>query len=179
MKLSLRNRRLYDLPVTVIFLTAVFVTPSYAYQSNRLSGADLKQDYDAAQQARAQGDIASAASYSKLFIVHALNLLAMNFANVGDYDEATSLFDEGLVLDPGDVQMRQDYVQEAIAAGDLEKATELAQEAVERAPRNASAHLALGRVLLLKKENPQAQKQMEMCCGARSQLCRWPCAGKG
>ncbi|MGA7706308.1 MAG: tetratricopeptide repeat protein [Acidobacteriaceae bacterium] len=162
MKLSLRNRRLYDLPVTVIFLTAVFVTPSYAYQSNRLSGADLKQDYHAAQQARAQGDIVSTASYSKLFIVHALNLLALNFANVGDYDEATSLFDEGLVLDPGDIQMRQDYVQEAIAAGDLEKATELAQEAVERAPRNASAHLALGRVLLLKKENPQAQKQMEM-----------------
>ncbi|MGB6303373.1 MAG: tetratricopeptide repeat protein, partial [Acidobacteriaceae bacterium] len=162
MKLSLRNRRLYDLPVTVIFLAAVFVTPSYAYQSNRLSGADLKQDYDAAQQARAQGDIVSTASYSKLFIVHALNLLALNFANVGDYDEATSLFDEGLVLDPGDIQMRQDYVQEAIAAGDLEKAAELAQEAVERAPRNASAHLALGRVLLLKKENPQAQKQMEM-----------------
>ena len=161
MKLSLRNRRPHDLPVTVIFLTAVFVVPSYAYQANRISGSDLKQDYDAAQQAQSQGDRASAATHFKLFITHALNLLGHNFGAVGDYGEATSLFDEGLLLDPGDVEMRLDYVQEAIAAGDLEKATQLAQEAVAQAPRNASAHLALGRVLLLKKENLQAQKQME------------------
>ncbi len=161
MKLSLRNRRPHDLPVTVIFLTAVFVVPSYAYQASRISGSDLKQDYDAAQQAQSQGDRASAATHFKLFITHALNLLGHNFGAVGDYGEATSLFDEGLLLDPGDVEMRLDYVQEAIAAGDLEKATQLAQEAVAQAPRNASAHLALGRVLLLKKENLQAQKQME------------------
>jgi len=162
MKLSLRNRCSHRLAVTVILLAAVFVLPSYAYQANRLSGADLKRDYDAAQQARSQGDMARAAGYSKLFIVHALNLLAQNFENVGDYDEAASLFDEGLLLDPGDIEMRLDYVQEAVAAGDLEKAVQLAREAVERAPRNASAHLALGRVLLLKKDNLQAQKQMEM-----------------
>ena len=88
--------------------------------------------------------MARAASYSKLFVVHALNLLAQNFSDVGDYDEATSLFDEGLVLAPGDVEMRLDYVQETIAAGDLEKAMQLAQEAVERAPRDAAAHLAPG-----------------------------------
>ena len=99
MKLSLRNRRLYALPVTVIFLAFVFVLPSYAYQANRLSGSELKQNYEAAQQAMSQGDMARAASYSKLFVVHALNLLAQNFSDVGDYDEATSLFDEGLVLD--------------------------------------------------------------------------------
>ena len=161
MKLSLRNRRLYALPVTVIFLAFGFVLPSYAYQANRLSGSELKQNYEAAQQAMSQGDMARAASYSKLFVVHALNLLAQNFSDVGDYDEATSLFDEGLVLAPGDVEMRLDYVQETIAAGDLEKAMQLAQEAVERAPRDAAAHLALGRVLLLKKDNPQAQMQME------------------
>ncbi len=160
MKLSLRNRRLHPLPVTVAFLATLFVIPSYAYQANRPSGSDLKRDYDAAQQARSQGDMALAATHSRLFIVHALNLLAQNFANVGDHSEAASLFDEGLLLDPDDVAMRLDYVQEAIAAGDLEKATELAQEAVARAPRNASAHLTLGRVLLLKKENLQAQKQM-------------------
>jgi Flp pilus assembly protein TadD len=162
MKLSLRNRYLPDLPFTVIFLTVVFVIPSYAYQAHRISGSDLKQDYDAAQKARSQGDMASAASYSKLFIVHALNLLAQNYAAVADYSEATPLFDEGLFLDPSDVEMRLDYVEEAIAAGGLEKATQLAQEAVASAPRNASAHLALGRVLLLKKDNLQAQKQMEV-----------------
>ncbi|MES2219667.1 MAG: tetratricopeptide repeat protein, partial [Acidobacteriota bacterium] len=105
--------------------------------------------------------MAQAAKYSRLFILHALNLLAQNSTNVGDYREAASLFDEGLLLDPGDVQMRLDYVQEAIATGDLEKAVDLAQEAVEGAPRSATAHLALGRVLLLKKENLQAQKQLE------------------
>ena len=162
MKLSLRNRCSPNLPVTVVLLAAVFVIPSHAYQANRLSGSELKQDYDAAQQTRSQGDMARTTSYSKLFIVHALNLLAQNFTDVGDYGEATSLFDEGLLLDSGDVEMRLDYVQEAIAADDLEKATQLAQEAVARAPRNASAHLVLGRVLLLKKENLQAQKQMEV-----------------
>jgi Flp pilus assembly protein TadD len=161
MKLSLRIRYPHDLPLTVIFLAAVFVIPSYAYQANRLSGSDLKQDYDAAQQAHSQGEMARAVSYSKLFIVHALNLLAQNFADVGDYGEATALFDEGLLLDPGDVEMRLDYVQESVAAGDLEKATHLAQEAVARAPRNALAHLALGRVLLLTRENLKAQKQLE------------------
>lgn len=162
MKLWPRKRCLHDLPFTVILLVAVFVIPSCAYQTHRISGSDLKQDYDAAQQARSQGDMALAATHSKLFIVHALDLLAQNFANVGDYDEAASLFEEGLLIDPGDVEMRLDYVEEAIAAGDLKKATRLAQDAVERAPRSASAHLALGRVLLLRKENLQAQKQMEV-----------------
>ncbi len=162
MKHSLRYRHPHDLPFTVLLLAAVFAIPSYAYQANRLSGSDLKQDYDAAQQAQSQGDMEGAASDSKLFIVHALNLLAQNFANVGDYGEATSLFDEGLLLDPNDVEMRLDYVQEAIAAGDLEKATELAQEAAARAPRNAAGRLALGRVLLLKKDDLQAQKQLEV-----------------
>jgi len=162
MKLPLRIRHPHDWPLTVLLLAALFAVPARAFQTNRFSGSDLKHDYDAAQQAQSEGDLARAVTYSKLFVTHALNLLAQNFANVGDYGEATSLFEEGLLLDPGDVEMRLDYVQEAIAAGDLEKATQLAQEAVERAPHNASAHLALGRVLLLKKENLQAQKQMEV-----------------
>ncbi|MGB8480422.1 MAG: tetratricopeptide repeat protein [Acidobacteriaceae bacterium] len=162
MKLPLRIRPAHDWPLTVLLITALFIVPARGFQTNRYSGSDLKHDYDAAQQARSEGDLSRAAVYSKLFIVHALNLLAQNSANVGDYDEATSLFDEGLVLDPGDVEMRLDYVQEAVAAGDLQKAAQLAQEAVERAPRNASAHLALGRVLLLTKDNLQAQKQLEV-----------------
>ncbi len=161
MKFSLRIRYPHYLPSAVTVIAAVLVVPSYAYQASHQSGSELKQDYDAAQQAHSQGDMTRAAAYSKLFIVHALNLLAQNFANVGDYSEATSLFDEGLLLDPGDLNMRLDYVQEAIAAGDLEKARDLAQDAVARAPRSAAAHLALGRVLLLKKDNQQAQKQME------------------
>ena len=58
-----------------------------------------------------QGDMAVAAAHSRLFVAHALNLLAQNFAAVGDYGEAASLFDEGLLLDPGDVEMRLDYVR--------------------------------------------------------------------
>ena len=161
MKLPLRIRHSHDSPLAVLLLAAVFVAPAHGLQANHSSNPDLKHDYDAAQQAESHGDMPQAAAYSKLFIGHALNLLAQNFANVGDYNEAASLFDEGLLLGPGNVQMRLDYVQAAIAAGDLQKATELAEEAVERDPRNASAHLALGRVLLLNKENLQAKKQME------------------
>jgi tetratricopeptide (TPR) repeat protein len=161
MKLPLRIRHSHGWPLTVLFLAAVFAVPAHGLQANHSSNQDLKHDYDAAQQAESHGDMLQAAAFSKLFIVHALNLLAQNFANVGDYNEAASLFDEGLMLDPGNVQMRLDYVQEAIAAGDLQKAKQLAQDSVERAPRDASAHLALGRVLLLNKEYPQAKKQME------------------
>jgi Flp pilus assembly protein TadD len=162
MKLPLRIRRhSHDWPFAALLLGALFVVPVHGFQANPVSGSDLKHDYDAAQQAESQGDMPQAAAYSKLFIVNALNLLAQNFANVGDYGEATSLFDEALLLDPGNLQMRLDYVQETIAADDLQKAMRLAQEAVTRAPRNASAHLALGRVLLLNKENLQAKKQME------------------
>lgn len=162
MKLPLRIRHPQDWPLTVLLLAALFVVPARAFQTSRFSGSDLKHDYDAAQQAQSEGDLARAATYSKLFVTHALHLLAQNFTNVGDYGEATLLFDEGLLLDPGDVEMRLDYVQEAVAAGDLEKAAQLAQEAVERTPRDAAAHLALGRVLLLKKQNREAQKQLEI-----------------
>jgi tetratricopeptide (TPR) repeat protein len=161
MKLPLRIRVSHHWPIAVLLLALVFVLPAQGFQANPVSASDLKHDYDAAQQAESRGDMPQAAAYSRLFIVHALNLLAQNFANVGDYGTATSLFDEGLLLDPGNLQMRLDYVQEAIAAGDLEKATQLAQQTEVRAPRSAPAHLALGRVLLLNKQNVQAKKQME------------------
>jgi Flp pilus assembly protein TadD len=160
-KLLLRNRHLHGSPFRVIFFVALFVVPAHAFQAGHLAGSDLKHDYDAAQQAQSEGDLPRAATYSKLFVVHALHLLATNFANVGDFPKATALFDEGLLLEPDDVEMRLDYVQESVSAGDLVKAKQLAQKAVERAPRDASAHLALGRVLLLLKENLQAQKQLE------------------
>lgn len=161
MKLPLRIRHSHDWPLTVLLLAGVFVVPAHGLQANHVSSSDLKHDYDAAQQAESRGDMPQAAAFSKLFIVHALNLLAQNFANVNDYGEATPLFDEGLLLDPDNVQMRLDYVQAAIAARDLRNAKQLAQDAVDRFPRNAAAHLALGRVLLLNKENQQAKKQMQ------------------
>jgi len=116
MKLPLRIRHSHDWPLTVLFLAAAFSVPAHGLQANHSSNPDLKHDYDAAQQAESHGDMPQAAAYSKLFIGHALNLLAQNFANVGDYNEAASLFDEGLLLGPGNVQMRLDYVQAAIAA---------------------------------------------------------------
>ena len=137
MKLSLRNRRLRDCPLTIFVLASAFAVPAHGFQADNRAGSDLKQDYDAAQQAQSNGNLPQAATYSKLFIVRALNLLARNYANIGDYGEATALYDEGLLLDPGDSETRLDYVQEAVSAGDLEKATELAQEAVARAPRSA------------------------------------------
>jgi tetratricopeptide (TPR) repeat protein len=157
----LRHRHLHDLPHSLVLLAAVCILPAHAFQADNNTGSDLKHDYDAAQQAQSEGNMPQAATYSKLFVVHALNLLATNFSNVGDFPKATALFDEGLLLAPSDVGMRLDYAQESIAAGDLSKARELAQEAVERAPNDASAHLALGRVLLLLKENLDAQKQLE------------------
>jgi Flp pilus assembly protein TadD len=161
MNASPRNRYLHDLPLTALFLAVALVVPAYAFQAGQSAGSELKQDYDAAQEARSEGDVAQAATYSKLFVGHALHLLATNFTNVGDSSEATALYDEGLLMQPDDVEMRLDYAQESVAAGDLSKARELAQEAVERAPRDASAHLALGRILLLLQENQEAQKQLE------------------
>ena len=131
-KLLLRNRHLHGSPFRVIFFVALFVVPAHAFQAGHLAGSDLKHDYDAAQQAQSEGNLPRAATYSKLFVVHALHLLATNFANVGDFPKATALFDEGLLLEPDDVEMRLDYVQESVSAGDLVKAKQLAQELVVR-----------------------------------------------
>jgi tetratricopeptide (TPR) repeat protein len=161
MKLLLRNRRLRDWPLTIFLLASAFAVPAYGFQADNRAGSDLKQDYDAAQQAKSNGNLPQAATYTKLFIVRALNLLARNYANVGDYGEATALYEEALLLDRGDLETRLDYVQESVSEADLEKASELAQEAVTRAPSSAAAHLALGRVLLLKNDNLQAKKQLE------------------
>ncbi len=144
-----------------LFLVAFSVVPARAFQDGRPAVAELQQDYDAAQKAQSQGNLPQAATYSSLFLVRALDLLATNFTNVGDYGQATPLFDEGLLLDPGDVETRLDYAQESVAAGDLEKARQLAEEAVEKAPQDASAHLALGRILLLLKDDLEAKKQLE------------------
>ncbi|MGH9615303.1 MAG: tetratricopeptide repeat protein [Acidobacteriaceae bacterium] len=151
----------YPWELTLLFLVALWTVPVRAFQTARPTGSGLRNDYDAAQKARADGDLADAASHSRLFLAHALDLLGINFTAVGDYREAAALFDDGLLLAPNDVEMRLEYVQECIAAGDLPKARKLAQEAVQTAPRDASAHLALGRVLLLMKENVHAQRELE------------------
>ncbi len=156
-----RNRNPHVSLLLLFFLVAFSVVQLRAFQDDRPAGAELQQDYDAAQKAQSEGDLPQAAAYSRLFVVRALDLLASNFTNVGDYGQATPLFDEGLLLDPGDLETRLDYAQESVAAGDLEKARQLAEEAVEKAPRDASAHLALGRVLLLLKDDLEAQKQFE------------------
>ncbi|MHB1957514.1 MAG: tetratricopeptide repeat protein [Acidobacteriaceae bacterium] len=156
-----RNRNPHVSLLLFLFLVAFSVLPACAFQDDRPAGAELQQDYDAAQKAQSEGNLPQAAMDSRLFLVRALDLLATNFTNVGDYGQATPLFDEGLLLDPGDLETRLDYAQESVAAGDLEKARQLAEEAVERAPREAAAHLALGRVLLLLKDDLEAQKQFE------------------
>jgi tetratricopeptide (TPR) repeat protein len=151
---------LYFLLALVLLLSGLIST-GRCFQSSDLSGASLQQDYDAAESAHATGNLSQAATDYKLFLTHAFNLLGNNFGLVGDYTDANALFDEGLILDPTDLEMRLDYAQESVAAGDLPKAEQLAEEAVQRNPRDASARLSLGRVLLQMKQNIQAKQQFD------------------
>ena len=161
-KLSRLSQGLTYSLLSAIFLFFIHVTPAYVLQTPVLSGSVLQQDYNAAQSAQSAGELGQAAIRYKLFVVQAMDLLGNNFTQVGDYADASVVFDEGLLLDPNNAKIRVDYAQESVASGDLKNAQKLAQEAIRTSPRDASAHLSLGRILLLAKDNKQAQHQLEI-----------------
>ena len=107
----------------------------------------LQQHYEAAQTFQAAGNLQAAAVEYRQFLAAALDGVAIARASIGDYAKALPLFDEAVNLVPSDVDLRVDYADACRRAGDLQKAKSLADAAIEAEPRNAKAHISLGRTL--------------------------------
>jgi tetratricopeptide (TPR) repeat protein len=113
----------------------------------------MHRHYDAAYHFQSEGDLAQAISEHRLFLVDALHSLANGRANIGDYTQSVSLYDDALKLAGKDFVLYLDYAGAALDAGDPSKAERLAQAALNinrngvKTSEWAKAHLVLGRAL--------------------------------
>jgi len=141
---------------------AILALGASAQTAKRAVATDkLQRDYQAAQSFQAARNLDAAAGEYRVFLGEALHRLALGRANVGDLPQALPLFAEALDLIPSDVDIRADYAEACRRAGDLQQAKSLAQEAVQAEPRNATAHLTLGRVLSELQQHQPAIEQFQ------------------
>lgn len=96
-----------------------------------------------------------------MFLAEALDRLAGNRANIGDFGKALPWFEEALDLAPNDSAVRLDYADACFSRENFPKAKLLAEEGVDAEPKSARAHLLLGRTLLELKEGDAAKLQLE------------------
>jgi tetratricopeptide (TPR) repeat protein len=155
-----------SLAAYVFILFAMVVIPTFATraqgaQSTASSSAPLQSYFDAAQSFQQSGDYAQAALQFQLFIVNALDRLAITRSSIGDYTRASALFNEALAIAPNNRNLQLDDAEAALAAKDLPRARSLAQGVVSADPANAAAHQTLGRILLQAGENDAAQVELE------------------
>jgi tetratricopeptide (TPR) repeat protein len=125
------------------------------------SGDSLEERYDAAQKFQTSGDMAQASSQYKMFLAGALGQIARGHAAASDFERAERLFDEALYLAPGDSRIRLAYAEASFDARDYRKTKSLAQQVLDADPRNAKAHLDLGRALMRLDQNELAKGQFE------------------
>jgi tetratricopeptide (TPR) repeat protein len=122
----------------------------------------LQQHYDDAQKFQAAGDVDQAALEYKMFLAEVLRHVAASRASAGGPTMAVPLLEEAAALEPDDVDLRIEYVEACLAAGDLQKAQSLAEKTMESNPKNAKAYLVLGQALSKLGEHDAARKQLEL-----------------
>jgi tetratricopeptide (TPR) repeat protein len=152
----------------ILLVSALLLWPtglSYAQGQSAGSpsgtGDSLEEHYDAAQNFQAAGDMVQASSQYKMFLARALAQIARGHATASDFEKAEHLFEEALHLTPGDSRIRLAYAEASFDARDYGSTKSLAQEVLDADPRNAKAHLDLGRALMHLDQNELAKKQFE------------------
>lgn len=127
--------------------------------------AALRQKMDAAHRAERVGNLDEAAAHYREFLGLALDELAMDHAELGDYLKTKSYLDEGLEVAPDALGLHRDYAMAALEAGDLQQAETMARFALAHPPSEgrevAAAHQLLGRVLLRMNRYQDARREME------------------
>jgi tetratricopeptide (TPR) repeat protein len=157
---GMRNYRSFEIRlvtravIAAILLLSANTVSGQGASAARTAECPLQQHYDAAEALQAKGDLAQAATEYKLFLAEALHRVANGRAQVGEYSEATPLFDEALMFTPDNSALKMDYAEAALDAHDLPKAQHLAQELIDSSPKNArdlrmaKLHWILGQVML-------------------------------
>jgi tetratricopeptide (TPR) repeat protein len=164
------HRSIIWIPAQLLML-CVFAVPFFAAvvpaqrKDADAGSAALRQHMDAAHRAERAGNLDEAAEQYRAFLAQALDQLALEHAQLGDYTKTTAYFDEALELTPNALPLRLDYAIAALQAGDLQRAETLTRFILAHPPQESSdlarAHQTLGRILLRMNRDQEARKEME------------------
>lgn len=122
----------------------------------------LQQHLEAAQRYQSAGDAVQASREYRLFLAEALRRTAIGRSNAGDNATAYARLEQASALAPQDPQLRLDFVQAGLGAGQLARARSLAEEAVKEEPKDARARFLLARVLAAQNEDKSAAANFEL-----------------
>ncbi|MHB8302078.1 MAG: tetratricopeptide repeat protein [Acidobacteriaceae bacterium] len=160
------SRRLFRMssvfaPIAGLFCLCVAPVLHGQSTAQPADGPSMQQHYDDAVRLQSSGDLAQADGQYRLFLSEALDRIASDRAHAGEYAKAVPLFDEALQMSPHDLTLESDYAEALLVSGHLQKAKQMALEAVQAYPKSAKAHALLGRVLLRRNENQPAKSEFE------------------
>jgi tetratricopeptide (TPR) repeat protein len=154
-----RGQRVRKYRVALLCLSASL---GLAAQTNQSSGAsDLRQHYEAAQDAQAAGDLSRADLEYRQFLAQALHRLADHRAGAGDFSKAAVFLQQALTLTPLDAALRIDCAEACRLAGEFAEAKSVIQPLLSAKPESARVHFILGRILLQSGELQDAERQLE------------------
>ena len=127
--------------------------------------AILRQQMNAAHHAEQSGNPDEAALHYRAFLLQALEELALDHAQLGDYARTSAYFDEALQLTPDSWSLHREYALAALQANDLPRAETMARFLLAHPPQQnnevARAHQLLGRILLRISRYQEAKSEME------------------
>jgi tetratricopeptide (TPR) repeat protein len=149
-----------------IFAVSLFAAVIPAQRKNAETGSTvLRQHIEAAHRAERAGNLDEAAGHYRTFLAQALDQLALEHEQLGDYAKTAAYFDEALELTPDAFQLRLDYATAALQANDLQRAETLTRFILAHPPQESSdlarTHQILGRILLRMNRDREARKEME------------------
>jgi len=154
-----------------LMILSVFAVPFFAAviptqrKNADPESAALRQHMDAAHRAERAGNLDEAAGHYRAFLAQALDQLALEHEQLGDYAKTAAYFDEALELTPDSFPLRLDYDLAALQAGDLQRAETLTRFILAHPPQESSelarAHQILGSILLRMNRDREAKAEME------------------
>jgi tetratricopeptide (TPR) repeat protein len=142
--------------------------------SDSASDVALQQQYNLAQRLQSSQDFAQAGFQFRLFLAQALYRVAEDRVRIGDYTEASPLFDRALKLAPSHADIHIDYAEAALAAKDFSTARQVAESQLALYPADCKTsecekvHRILGDALLGMGDAEAAKDQFAITVGINS-----------
>ena len=147
-------------------------TPQSANQVEIQNEKILQYHYATAQKYQAAHQWEAAKQQYRIFLADALGELAIAQAHGNEYETAAANFDAALQLAPNSPALLVEYSELALHSGRLARAEKLANEIIQRYPKNtnaaARAYSVLGRTLLKEHKSADARKALEKAVALNS-----------
>jgi tetratricopeptide (TPR) repeat protein len=155
---------LFNLALAVFFFA---VNPTFAQTSSRTAPKKpseleaLQQHYDAARTFQLGGDQDRAGSEYRTFLAGALRSTARAYSALGQFDRASSRFQEALQIAPGDVETQLDFGQLQLQQVKLPEARALVEKVLVASPNDSRAQSLLGQILFAQGDYKTAREHLE------------------